>query len=474
MHDVLNWVGQGTMVALATFALLRALDKSRAGARCTLCWTAILAILVLPFLSLARWTATAQPQASLDSPLATGAIIALPAGWWTMLSTVVALWLLWVSVFSVRSTCALLAVRAARRRCRQFPSEVESALHHWSIAKCGGRRTRLALSAEAGSAAVLGCGSPIIAVAPWLVDHLTAEELDRVVMHEWAHVQRRDDFLNVVQLGIRAVAGWHPAIWWLNRQLVIEREVACDERVVGLTGSPKAYATSLTRVASLASIARTHVMAVGALSSSALRMRIVRIVSRSRRLSPRMSAAAVMAASALLAVVSVNLGGVRLIGVATPIRTVDQVTNVVAANVLTPVETPRAAQAGTGARSRPRSIPSQRDEIPLLALGSPTHLSVEQVVPQMGERVSEQIVEPVGESALMAAPLPANTGTLGLAPSGLVPGPGTHQTATITRPLSPWARAANAGTAIGKGSQKAGVATATFFNRVGQKIGRSF
>ena len=31
---------------------------------------------------------------------------------------------------------------------------------------------------------------------------------------------------------MRALAGWHPAVWWLERQLRIEREVACDEIAV--------------------------------------------------------------------------------------------------------------------------------------------------------------------------------------------------------------------------------------------------
>ena len=38
----------------------------------------------------------------------------------------------------------------------------------------------------------------------------------------------------------------------------------------------------------------------------------------------------------------------------------------------------------------------------------------------------------------------------------------------------PWATAADAGVAIGRGSQKAGVATASFFTRLGKKIAGSF
>ena len=97
----------------------------------------------------------------------------------------------------------------------------------------------------------MGCGSPVIAIAPALVQHLTADELDRVVIHEWAHVQRRDDLANVAQLVARVLAGWHPAVWWLDRRLQAERETACDEMAVALTGSSKVYAACLVKLAGL-------------------------------------------------------------------------------------------------------------------------------------------------------------------------------------------------------------------------------
>ena len=47
------------------------------------------------------------------------------------------------------------------------------------------------------------------------------------------------------------VVGWHPAAWWLERQLEFEREAACDEIAVSVTGSAKEYATCLATLAAL-------------------------------------------------------------------------------------------------------------------------------------------------------------------------------------------------------------------------------
>jgi beta-lactamase regulating signal transducer with metallopeptidase domain len=74
--------------------------------------------------------------------------------------------------------------------------------------------------------------------------------------HEWAHVQRRDDIFNVLHVLVRLIGGWHPALWWIERRLHVEREIACDEVTVAFTGSPKSYAECLVKLSSLKGISR--------------------------------------------------------------------------------------------------------------------------------------------------------------------------------------------------------------------------
>ena len=64
-------------------------------------------------------------------------------------------------------------------------------------------------------------------------------------------MQRRDDLSVFAQLFVRVTVGWHPAIWWLLRQLHAEREAACDQLAVSITGSAKAYAGCLAKLATL-------------------------------------------------------------------------------------------------------------------------------------------------------------------------------------------------------------------------------
>ena len=63
-----------------------------------------------------------------------------------------------------------------------------------------------------GVACVLGLGRPVIVLPSILVEGLTDVELNQIVVHEYAHVQRWDDWSNLTYVAIAAVCGWHPAV----------------------------------------------------------------------------------------------------------------------------------------------------------------------------------------------------------------------------------------------------------------------
>ncbi len=47
---------------------------------------------------------------------------------------------------------------------------------------------------------------------------------------------------------VEAIFWFHPLVWWLGARLVEERERACDEQVVLLSGEPQAYAEGILKV----------------------------------------------------------------------------------------------------------------------------------------------------------------------------------------------------------------------------------
>ena len=261
-----NWLVQGIIVVVAAATLLRLLHRARPHARYWMCIVGFSLVLGLPLgspLAAVVW----QEEAAAASGAVSPALVSLPHA--PSLHTLIwAMWFVWVGACGVGLANATVRVVRTRGRFRAFPNAVEDRLRHWTQVKEQGRQTHLVLSDDVTAAAVIGGGAPAIAVAPALVEHLTADELDRVVIHEWAHVQRRDDIANIFQMIARLLVGWHPALWWFDRRLQAEREAACDETAVHMTGSSKGYAACLLKLASLRLANRHTAPALGVLSSA--------------------------------------------------------------------------------------------------------------------------------------------------------------------------------------------------------------
>lgn len=94
-----------------------------------------------------------------------------------------------------------------------------------------------------------GIFRPMVLLPADIGSWANAEEQRAMVLHEVAHFERRDHLVNLSQALVGAVLFFHPAVRYALRQLTIERELACDERVLGAGAKPTAYAEALLKVA---------------------------------------------------------------------------------------------------------------------------------------------------------------------------------------------------------------------------------
>ncbi len=479
MELILNWLWQGGVVAVAAAGILRVISPACTLARYCAVWSACAAVLVLPVIPLV-WAA-ASPEVAPAGPTR---VVTIPMSdaWWTSPAVALAVWMVWFTVQAIRVGAAIGAVRRAKQECERFPPRLEARLPHWTRLSATGRRARLVLSDRVSAAAVLGGTSPLIAVAPPLLDHLGDADLDRVVIHEWAHVQRRDDVAQVVQLLIRMIAGWHPAMWWLERQLHLEREVACDEIVVGVTGSAKEYATCLTSIASLPITAVRRLPVVAAASRSGLRHRIVRILTTRRRATRLWWATAVMGALSV-GVVAVGVGNLRVVRTALSMPSVSDAVTVHATDVdATPDRI--AIQASTDAlraapatpmrvRTAVRAPSSLERRVDRSDTGLPVEPVRETETSAPTETAQRLASQPVAAVMLLpvitVAPLAPPRAPVSMAPTG----PDRSAT-TADAARAPWSAAADAGKAVGRTSEDAAAAAARFFTRFGKTVASSF
>jgi beta-lactamase regulating signal transducer with metallopeptidase domain len=97
--------------------------------------------------------------------------------------------------------------------------------------RAGGRpvAARVALSRHTDSAFVWGGVRPLIVLPESLAEGLTDDELDAVLLHELAHVRRRDTAARGLAALVACLFWPHPLVWWLARQAERESEFACDQ-----------------------------------------------------------------------------------------------------------------------------------------------------------------------------------------------------------------------------------------------------
>ena len=110
------------------------------------------------------------------------------------------------------------------------------------------RSVTLILSSEFPEPGVCGIRRPKLVLPKRVLEALTDQELEAVLLHEVAHVRRRDNLVSLFQSWLSCVFWFHPAIWLIDRQLLEERERACDEEVLSHTPNCQQYLSSLLKV----------------------------------------------------------------------------------------------------------------------------------------------------------------------------------------------------------------------------------
>lgn len=295
---------QGVLILGSWHAWKRSLADASAGLRHRLACVHFAALAVLPAATVAvvhltvAGMGTEISRASPMTGLARSPWDGSDAWRWT--APALLLWLAGAMVMALR--LALDARRAARLRREPAPAEWVSAVDRLGRGWMPGVPLYVAAVTVPQ---VVGICRPVLLAPRDLAARLPVAERDAVLLHELAHVCRRDFLWNLLQRFVLVLVWFQPAAWLLHGQLARERELCCDALAVRHGASPLVLGRALVRLAE--NHARRD-LSMGIAGRGELTIRVHRLLGLHEAGGVRCRSVGVAAALSLLCVSAIGLG----------------------------------------------------------------------------------------------------------------------------------------------------------------------
>ncbi len=257
VERILNALPEGFLIAIFAWALLRVLRRQNSGTRFAVWFLALLTVAALPVLGgigvgrgLAAGMSLGMPSANSWGSLRPA--ITIPGRWALF---VFLAWVLGACVAMMRLLAGLWRLRRLRRSCTPIvAADLDPAVRRTMeaigasesvVSRSISNSITIATSEYVRVPAAIGFWKRTIVLPAWTLRELPAQDLNVILLHEFAHLRRWDDWTNLIQKIVRALFFFHPAVWWIEKRISVEREMACDDAVLAETANPHGYATCL-------------------------------------------------------------------------------------------------------------------------------------------------------------------------------------------------------------------------------------
>ncbi|HMF58210.1 MAG TPA: M56 family metallopeptidase, partial [Pyrinomonadaceae bacterium] len=285
---LVHFIWQGAIVALLFGCVRASLKRSSANVRYTVACFALVLMLALPVIttfivreslrsSVEQNAVQARPGVVSDVANAARAVDARPViatqspaalpethrafsfeSWALsqklnfLMPWLVALWIAGVGLLSLRAAGGWVQAQRLRKRMTSRADQVWQdvvARLAWRLKVS--RTVRLCESAIAEVPTVIGWLRPVILLPASALTGLSREQMEALLAHELAHIRRHDYLVNLIQTAIETLLFYHPAVWWVSREIRTEREHACDDLAVAACGDVLMYARTLAELETL-------------------------------------------------------------------------------------------------------------------------------------------------------------------------------------------------------------------------------
>jgi len=244
---------EGTLIAIFAAVVLRSAPLRHSSTRFAVWFSALMAISALPLLTGVTLTGVSLPVASwqhgtdVSAQTLTRSVISLPGSWALY---VFCAWVAIAAWFLMGIGRGLWHLYVLRKSCVPVgPAALDARLHETLARNSTPRPVALCTSDRVHVPTAIGLVNPTVVIPTWVMQELSSDELNQILLHELAHLRRWDDWTNLAQKLVKALFFFHPAVWWIERKVSLEREMACDDAVLAQTARPRAYAECLAHLA---------------------------------------------------------------------------------------------------------------------------------------------------------------------------------------------------------------------------------
>lgn len=181
-------------------------------------------------------------------------------GKWLLLG----LWALVAAFLLLKLASGIQALRKLKRDAQSLEGPLNDWFQNTLVSLDIGRNPRLMQHAGISSPLVAGLFKPAVLVPQSLLSDLNEDELQQLLLHELGHIKRWDDWVHLCQKTLLALFWYNPSLHWFSKKMAWDRESACDQWAVHLTGKSKQYAYSLLRVSESMHRTSSSLLTVGA------------------------------------------------------------------------------------------------------------------------------------------------------------------------------------------------------------------
>lgn len=270
-----NSLPTGIVIAAFAWYVARLAARHGSGTRFAVWFVALIGIALLP------WVGSFAASSYSKVPAPAGGALNLPE---SLACYFVIAWTVGASLGLAHVVHGLYRLRRLRATCTSVDFDQLDPRLRASLDEIQTRRSvALCVSSAVRVPAAIGYFRPIVVFPAWALSEIPSLELNAILLHELAHLRRYDDWTNLAQKVLKAIFFFHPAVWFIESRLTLEREMACDDAVLAANFAPRAYAESLVGLAEKSFLRRGVHLAQAAVSHvQQLKLRLTEILRKDK------------------------------------------------------------------------------------------------------------------------------------------------------------------------------------------------